>query len=567
MNESHFDAVIVGSGFGGSVMAYRLAEAGLSVCVMERGKTYPPGEFPRSPHRMKYNFWDPSEGLHGMFNIWSFDRLGAVVCSGLGGGSLIYANVLIRKDEKWFVREDIEKGGYEYWPVTRADLDPHYDSAEKMLDAQHYPFDREPYNRTLKTKEYKAAAKRRGLDWELPNLAVTFGKEGEAPGEPIREEYRNMHDRTRYTCRLVGECDLGCNYGSKNTLDYNYLSAAKRLGAEIRDLCEVRSFEPRDGGGYTVHYVHHQPDPEREGQKTPSPPEQKLTTTRLILSCGAFGTPFLLLKSREKHPGRFNLSDRLGTRFCSNGDLITFALRSSKDVDGERVPRLIDAAYGPVITSRVRIPDREDGGEGRGYYVEDAGYPEFVNWMLETVDAPADASRFIWSWSGAVKHVLDRLLSRDPQTDIGSEVAGLLGSTEISAGLFPMLGMGRDIPNGTMELRGDRLNVNWPIDDSKPYFDSVRETMRDLAEELGATYFDPLGRLNRLITVHPLGGCPMGRDENEGVVDSYGKVFGHGGLYIADGSVMPGPVGPNPSLTIAALADRFAERIVEERKK
>src|SRR5215213_4974717 len=97
MDDAHFDAVIVGSGFGGSVTAYRLAEAGLRVCVLERGKAYPPGEFPRAPHRMKNNFWDPSEGLYGMYNIWSFDRLGAVVCSGLGGGSLIYANVLIRK--------------------------------------------------------------------------------------------------------------------------------------------------------------------------------------------------------------------------------------------------------------------------------------------------------------------------------------------------------------------------------------------------------------------------------------------------------------------------------------
>ena len=130
MNDSasdrHFDAVIVGSGFGGSVTAYRLAEAGLSVCVLERGKAYPPGEFPRAPHRMQKNFWDPSEGLHGMYNIWSFSGLGAVVCSGLGGGSLIYANVLIRKPEKWFVKEDLNNGGFEYWPVTRAKLDPHY---------------------------------------------------------------------------------------------------------------------------------------------------------------------------------------------------------------------------------------------------------------------------------------------------------------------------------------------------------------------------------------------------------------------------------------------------------
>ena len=113
MNEQ-FDAVIIGSGFGGSVMAYRLAEAGFKVCILERGKVYPPGSFPRSPHEMKNNFWDPSEGLYGMYNVWSFRDIGALVSSGLGGGSLIYGNILIRKDEKWFVKEDINNEGYAY---------------------------------------------------------------------------------------------------------------------------------------------------------------------------------------------------------------------------------------------------------------------------------------------------------------------------------------------------------------------------------------------------------------------------------------------------------------------
>lgn len=564
MSNTHFDAVIVGSGFGGSVMAYRLAEAGLSVCVLERGKAYPPDSFPRAPHRMQKNFWDPSEGLHGMFNVWSFDELGAVVCSGLGGGSLIYANVLIRKDEKWFVKEDLQNGGYEYWPVTRADLDPHYDRVEKMLAAQQFPIDKEPYNRVPKTKEYKAAAERLGLDWHLPNLAVTFGNEGEdpVPGDPIKEAYPNLHGRTRYTCRLVGECDIGCNFGSKNSLDYNYLSEAKRLGAEILTRSEVKEFETREGGGYTLRYVRH--EPEREGRETDTSclPRKTLTADRLILSAGTLGSTFLLLKM--KNQGAFpRLSDRLGTRFCGNGDLVTFAVKGSKNENGQRVPRLIDAGYGPVITSAVRIADREDGGEGRGFYIEDAGYPEFVNWIMETVETPGDVIRNFWR--NLVGRFFNKLLSREPETDIGAEVSRLLGSTEFSADLLPLLGMGRDIPNGTMELRREKLNVDWKVQESQAYFDDIREKMRDIIEELGGRYGDPLGRLNRLVTVHPLGGCSMGRNKDEGVVNSYGEVFGYPGLYIADGSVMPGPVGPNPSLTIAALADRFADRIIEHR--
>jgi len=192
----HFSAVIIGSGFGGSVMAYRLAEAGLGVCVLERGKPYPPGSFPRSPNKMKSNFWDPSEGLYGLFDVWSFRGIAAVISSGLGGGSLIYANVLIRKDEKWFVQEDLSKGGYEYWPINRQDLDPHYDLVEKMLKAEKYPLNHHPYSRTPKTNALKQAAETLNLDWYLPNLAVTFGNTGRTPvpGEYLQEEHRNLHD-------------------------------------------------------------------------------------------------------------------------------------------------------------------------------------------------------------------------------------------------------------------------------------------------------------------------------------------------------------------------------------
>ncbi|MGH2510047.1 MAG: GMC family oxidoreductase, partial [Ktedonobacteraceae bacterium] len=131
--------------------------------------------------------------------------------------------------------------------------------------------------------------------------------------------------------------------------------------------------------------------------------------------------------------------------------------------------------------------------------------------------------------------------------------------------LFLMLGMGRDIPNGCMTLHDGVLQLDWIKKKSGAYFDSVREKMKEIAHVLGAEYMDdPLWYFKRVISAHPLGGCPMGRNRNEGVVDSYGRVFNYPDLYIADGSVMPGPVGANPSLTIAALAERFAERIIED---
>jgi cholesterol oxidase len=556
MSREHFDAIIVGSGFGGSVTAQRLAEAGLSVCLLERGKAYPPGSFPRTPDGMRSNFWNPSEQLYGMFNIWSFRHLEALVSSGLGGGSLIYANVLLRKDEKWFVREEPGTAGYEHWPVTRAELDPHYDRVERGLNAQRYPFEHAPYDRTPKTLAMKEAAGRLGLDWILPPLAVTFANEGGAPvtGEPIREEHRNLHDRTRYTCRLCGECDAGCNYGSKNTLDYNYLSEAKRLGAELKTLCEVVEIAPNEPSGYTVRYRTHVLD---EASRKDAP-LTTITADRLILSAGTLGSTFLLLKNRANFP---KLSPALGSHFCGNGDLLTFAIRGGHKENGKRVARVLDPNLGPVITSAIRLADELDGAKGRGAYIEDAGYPAFISWLLETAGIGGALKRMAhFAWTRV------RTIGRSYDTNMGADISALLGPCELSSGSLPLLGMGRDIPDGVLELDEGWLQSRWKIDRSTAYFTRLRNTMREITESWGARYEDNpswhLGR--RVITVHALGGCPMGRNETEGVVDSFGEVFGYPGLHVADGSVMPGPVGANPALTIAALADRGADHLLEQ---
>ncbi|QSQ22537.1 GMC family oxidoreductase [Pyxidicoccus parkwayensis] len=565
-SDTHYDAIIVGSGFGGSVMAYRLAEAGLRVCVLERGKAYPPGSFPRSPIAMRHNIWDPSLGMHGMFNLWSFSGLGGVVSSGLGGGSLIYANVLLRKDEKTFVHEDLHDGGYESWPVTRKDLDPHYDLVERMMNAQRYPLEHEPYTATAKTQAMKVAAERlgRGGDWQLPPLAVTFSNPGEppVPGEPIREQYPNLHGRTRTTCRLCGECDIGCNYGSKNTLDYTYLSAAKRHGAELRTLAEVKAFWPGDGGGYVVQYVDYSDTPEGEPLEVSSEllPRVTLTADRLVLAAGTFGTTYLLLKNQRHFPA---LSSQLGTRFCGNGDLLGFMLRCTDSTSGTRLPRVLDGGHGPVITSALHFRGQEEGGTGRGYYVEDAGYPEFINWLYEGAHQVALLKRGVRLASRIAKGWLG--LTHD--SDVSEEIAEVLGDCIGSATSLPLLAMGRDLPNGKMSLSKDgMLEVDWREQNSAEYFRRVRQSMADIAHALeGKMVQNPLGYLSRVITVHPLGGCPMALSPDEGVVDANGEAYGHPGLYITDGSMMPGPVGPNPSLTIAAFADRFADHLLAGR--
>ncbi|MBZ4020135.1 GMC oxidoreductase [Streptomyces purpurogeneiscleroticus] len=552
----HVDTVVVGSGFGGSVTAYNLAQGGQRVVVLERGRRYPPGSFARTPRELSRAFWDPSEGLLGLFDVWSFRGFSGIVASGLGGGSLIYANVLLRMDEKWFVLDPPGVEGYQMWPVTRADLEPHYDEVERMLRAERYPFETPGYA-VGRAAAMRDAAKRLGLEWELPPLAVTFAASGRtAPDLVIPEpSYGNIHGLQRTTCRLCGECDIGCQSGSKNTLDHTYLSAADHHGVDIRDGREVRSFEPT-GSGWQVRYVTHLAKHEGQPVDTASLRPTTLTCDRLVLAAGTFGTTYLLLRNKDALAG---LSPLLGHRFSGNGDLLGLVF-DAQEAEG-RV-RDLGSSAAPVITSAIRVPDTLDGGSGRGYYVEDAGYPGFVDWLVEASDIPGVASRVL---QAVYAFVLTRL-TPSPKTQIGARVSRLLGSGSSSAGVTPLLGMGRDIPDGIMRLRGRLLDIDWTPETSRIYFDRVDNTMRQLAKELKGEFRpNPASWLDRIVTVHPLGGAPMGRSPAEGVIDSYGQVFGHPGLFVVDGAAMPGPIGANPALTIAAFANRSATAILEGR--
>jgi cholesterol oxidase len=556
----HFDTIVVGSGFGGSVTAYRHAEAGRHVLLLERGKRYPPGSFARTPREMHENFWDPSEGRLGLFQVWKFSGIDGLVSAGLGGGSLIYANVLIRKDERWFVRRRAD-GTTTPWPVTRAELDPHYDEVEKVLAPQTFPFDHEPYASTPKTRAFKEAAEAASLDWFLPNLAVSYADPGRdpVPGEPIHDQngetIDNLHHRTRSTCRLCGECDIGCNYGSKNTLDYNYLSLAEKRAAVLRDRSEVRTLAPEEGGsGYVVGYVEHPDRDEGRPQATSQLPVTEVSCDRLVLAAGTFGTNYLLLKNRDNFPG---LSSALGRNFSGNGDFLGLIHESHETVDGKRVPRVLAPSRGSVITSSIRVPDEADGGDGPGFYVQDGGYPDLVDWLVEASDVPGFVARGVQFFRDEVF----ASLLRSPRADLDEQFENLIGGGFPSASVLPLLGMGLDTAGGAMTLRDGFLKLDWNREDSRVYFDRVQAAMKRVAAELDAKFLpDPISHFHgKLITVHAVGGCAMANDSNDGVVDSYGEVFGYPGFTIADGSVMPGPVGPNPSFTIAALADRFAD--------
>jgi cholesterol oxidase len=592
MNSEHFDAVIIGSGFGGSVMAYRLAEAGFRVCLLERGKAYPPNSFPRAPYDLGKNFWDPSKGYYGMFDAWSFKGSGALVSSGLGGGSLIYANILIRKDPKWFITENRDGGVYESWPVTYKDLEPHYERVEKMMNAQKYPLKHEPYNDTPKTLAMIEAEGKLssvpGFDpkwthrWIPLNLAVSFrrkhvtGPDDDASDNPpivgaeLQENLPNYHtvkagrEMPRSTCRLCGECDIGCNYGSKNTLDYTYVTAAihqKPHPAEVRTLCEVKEIAPLVGKGYAVDYIQHDLKNAGTPLKMSQQPRLKITCDRLIIGAGTFGSPFLLLNNQSNFP---KFSKKLGSRFNVNGDLLSFIVKSMETKNGKCVPRRLDPSFGPVITSAIRIGDTldGDGDQGRGFYVEDGGNPYLLSWVAEIAGIPAAIPRLF----KFLKMIAKYRIGLNNDADLSAEVADLLGPASDSMSSFPILTMGRDYPNGNLYLKDGMLECDWKIKKSQDYFDRVIRVGRSIAKAINAELIEnpPYEFLHQVLTAHPLGGCPMANNESEGVVSSYGEVFNYPGLYVADGSIMPGPVGPNPSLTIGAMSDRIADHIIAQ---
>ena len=224
---------------------------------------------------------------------------------------------------------------------------------------------------------------------------------------------------------------------------------------------------------------------------------------------------------------------------------------------------LIDGSHGPVITTAIRVPDEADGGEGRGYYVQEAGFPEFANWLIETTQVTASmerASKTIWE-------LIKRRMGSRYESTMSAEVSRLVGEGRIGSDALPLLGMGRDVPDGRITLRDGELDIDWTSATSMSFFSSMRATMRSISDALNATYHDnPLWWTKRVVTVHPLGGTPMGRSIHEGVTDSHGESFGHSGLFVVDGSVMPGPVGANPAFTIAALANRTADYVLSRPK-
>lgn len=526
-----FDCVVIGSGFGGSITACRLAQAGHSVCVLERGRRWPRTRFPRTPTQIAGQaFWDPDSQHFGLIDYRAFPGMHVIQGSGVGGGSLHYFNVHLRppasifEDPRWPGRVDLET------------LDPYYRLAHDMLDAAPLspPEGREL---PLRTTVFRDACRAVGREPEFVDIAVYTGRERTNPhggGEQLG-------------CDYSGNCGLGCATHAKNTLDLNYLALAELHGAVIRPLHLVDRIEPLHDGGYRVGFTIL--DQEGTGAQEPG----AIESGRVVVAAGTLGSNELLLRCRDVHGTLSELGRSLGRGFSGNGDLL---------LSGAEMQRDVDASSGPSITTGVSWPSASQEA-----YIEDLGLPDPLLWFVEGMLANENPLRNTFRLAELL--LLDRARIQGATGRITHEREQLLGGGRTRR-FLPLLGMCQDAADGRFDLdRHGKLQLQW---DSRASEENIRElehAMRCLSEAIGGVYVpSPLWGVGarELLTAHPLGGCAMATDPAEGVVNDLGEVHGYPNLFVIDGSIVPTALTRNPTATISALAERAAFHMIHGRE-
>ena len=560
-----FEAVVIGSGFGGAINACRLSKKWPGkVLVLERGKRYPMGSFPRSPHDVARNFWNvsaesrpgaatvASEETHGLFDVRSFDHLDVVICAGLGGGSLIYANVFLEPPEEVFDNR---------WPAgcKKSDLAPYYRIAKSVLGARPVPQNDDPRRRIVRTERFQEVARKLGRPTKLTDINVFFGNDFDNP-LPIGQQERNRYGALQTSCVYCAECDVGCNTHSKNTLDLNYLFVAEnRYGCDIRTEHLVEKI--------TVLNEHGDEDPEADGSHgfrvyfndlgSEGGAPASVLSKRVVVSAGSLGSTEILLRCKERFGTLPRLSNRLGQQFSPNGDFLGFVLGGKE----ESVPN-----YGPVITQRTDFNLLDDFQREHAFVLEDAAYPAFAAWFAEGSKPGFLRLGPLWR---TVKSVFSRLMSGASLGSMGFAFSGVM-SGDISQNTSVLLCMGIDKANGVMALDANGcIEIRWPYRDSMSLYDSIVRAGNDFCRSVGGKKFVALPTwyppARRNVGVHALGGCVLGDGPDNGVVSAeratFGEAFGYRGLYVADGGIIPTAVGANPIATISALSEMVAEGI------
>jgi len=527
-NDFDTDVAVVGSGFGGSVAAFRLSEKGYTVTVLEKGKRWRPDEYPKSNWNIRKSFWLPGIGCHGIFALKLLREALVLHGVGVGGGSLVYANTLFEPPQT--IWDDPQWRGLEAW---REVMPEHYETARRMLGVVENP-KLGPADEAL-----RRAAARRGREDSFTNtpVGIYFGE----PDVTVPDPYFGGEGPERTGCTFCGGCMIGCRPGAKNTLDKNYLYLAEKAGARVVPETRVELVEALPDGGYRLHW--------RRSTSHLLAEKGALTARSVVFAAGVLGTVPLLMECKEK--GALpHISDQIGNVVRTNSEaLLGVTSKSRKDLwEGIAIAAKVEMDEVTHFEC-VRFPKGADVMLLLGTLLTDGGpgLPRQLRWLWNILRHPIQFLRVLKPWGKAESGVVVMAM----QT--ADNYTRLVRKRQI---LWPF--------SRSLTTRPDPDQPGIPS-----YIPIANQVAREVAEDLDAI---PQSTLNEVLldtstTAHILGGCAIASSPEKGVVDSSGRVFGHEGLYVMDGSMIGANLGVNPSLTITALSEHVCSRIPAKRTK
>ena len=515
------DYLVVGSGFGGAVSALRLAEKGWKVAVLEQGRHIGPEQIRAAKQRpLSQAQWLPKLGLKGFFVQHSFRHVGILGGVGVGGGSLVWGAVML-PPKPAFYEALVWK---ELAMDMQTELAPYLDRARQMLGVSENP------GHGQQDDDLRAAARAMGREhtWGKVPQAIYFRPQAKPGAEAPTDPYFEGAGPARSPCRLCGECLSGCEYGSKNSLDYNYLYLAQRAGVKIQPESRVERIQPLAEGGYRVTVGH----PWQRG------PVRHIRAKRVVLAAGVIGSLDLLLRGREEFGDLPALSARCGETVRTNSEALTAIFNPDASID--------QSSDGAAISSDFYADERTHITQNRL-----APSMGILRWLfVPMTDGPGRGRRALatlaalFSW-GRLRSLLARNWTRrvTTLTVMQDDESGV--SLELKRGWF-----------------GNRLQSGPPANGrmAPSYLPMANEATRAYAKVSGGIAMSSVQEAlaGKAMTAHILGGCPMGASAETGVINARHEVHGYPGLYVVDGSAIPANLGVNPSLTITAMAERFA---------